>query len=216
LEDERTRVLLATEAMDPPDWSSGNFPLQLDKEQVRRAPGLDANIADITSPMRLEALHAHFSWSNFWPAGPAVNPSVYEQELVDAGVGIAREGGSGRSRAAYTLTEISGFGIVANDGEIGSVKDLIMDDEDWRVRYLVVDTGKWLLGKKVLLSADWIQGCDRADSRILVDVDRDAIRDCPEFDPSSPASLTVAERLYDFYGRPKFRHRQKTKTAALD
>lgn len=204
------RVLLSTEAMDSPDWSTGRFPVHLDKDQVREAPGLDADISDITSPARLEALHAHFGWSNFWPAGPVVNPAVYERELVDAEAGKPHEPESGQARAAYTLNEISGYGIAASDGEIGSVKDLIMDDEDWRARYLVVDTGKWLPGKKVLLSTDWIQACDWAESEMTVDLSRDSIKDCPEFDPSSPVSREVEERLYDFHGRPKYWRRKES------
>ena len=46
--------------------------------------------------------------------------------------------------------------IDALDGEIGSVHDLYFDDQTWSVRYLVVDTGKWLSGRKVLVSPEAI------------------------------------------------------------
>ena len=204
------RVLLSTEAMDPPDWSTRRFPVHLNKDQVRSAPGLDAEIADITSPERLEALHAHFGWSNFWPAGPSVNPAVYEHQLVESSGGRARGPGPESARAAYTLSEISGYTVYAKDGEIGGVKDLIMDDDNWRIRYLVVGTGRWLPGKKVLISTDWVERCDWTDSRLSVDVERKAVKKCPEFDPSFPVSREVEERLYDFYGRPKYWRRKKT------
>lgn len=105
--------------------------------------------------------------------------------------------------------KLSGYGIDAGDGEIGRVKDLILD-EDWRIRYLVVDTGKWLPGKKVLLSTDWIQFCDWGESRISVDVSRGTIKECPEFDPSAPVSREAEKGLYDYYGRPKYWRRKET------
>jgi hypothetical protein len=42
--------------------------------------------------------------------------------------------------------------IVATDGEIGKVEDFYFDDRSWTMRYLVADTGNWLLGRKVLIS----------------------------------------------------------------
>ena len=46
---------------------------------------------------------------------------------------------------------IEGYAIVASDGQIGTVSDFLFDDASWLVRWLVVDTGKWLTGRKVLL-----------------------------------------------------------------
>jgi len=66
----------------------------------------------------------------------------------------------------------------------------------------------------VLLSTDWIQERDLAESRISVDVGRDTTEDCPEFDPSAAVIRAVEERLHDFYGRPNYWRRKET--AALD
>ncbi len=46
---------------------------------------------------------------------------------------------------------INGYAIAASDGRIGTVSDFLFDDASWLVRWLVVDTGKWLSGRKVLL-----------------------------------------------------------------
>ena len=51
--------------------------------------------------------------------------------------------------------EILGYTIQATDGEIGQVSDFLVDDH-FKLRYLVIDTGKWLPGKKVALSTAWI------------------------------------------------------------
>ena len=49
---------------------------------------------------------------------------------------------------------IHGYAIVASDGHLGTVSDILFDDASWLVRWLVVDTGKWLSGRKVLLPTD--------------------------------------------------------------
>src|SRR3546814_4035936 len=51
----------------------------------------------------------------------------------------------------WRTSEITGYDIQATDDAIGSVDDLLVDDETWAVRWLVVDTGSWLPGRKVLL-----------------------------------------------------------------
>ena len=50
------------------------------------------------------------------------------------------------------VNQLRGYAIHATDGIIGEVDDLYFDDEDWAIRYLVVDTGRWLPGRKVLIS----------------------------------------------------------------
>ncbi|MEP7246109.1 MAG: PRC-barrel domain-containing protein [Gammaproteobacteria bacterium] len=46
------------------------------------------------------------------------------------------------------VTALKGSRVRASDGEIGKVTDVYFDDEDWVVRYLVVDTGDWLIGRR--------------------------------------------------------------------
>jgi uncharacterized protein YrrD len=53
----------------------------------------------------------------------------------------------------HSLHRLLGFSIGATDGEIGHVKDFYYDDKTWTVRYLVVETGNWLFGRKVLIFA---------------------------------------------------------------
>lgn len=43
---------------------------------------------------------------------------------------------------------LKGFGIQGSDGEIGTVSDFLIDDRTWKIRWMVVDTGGWLAGRK--------------------------------------------------------------------
>ena len=51
----------------------------------------------------------------------------------------------------WNASAIKGYAIEASDGDIGTVSDFLFDDVSWQVRWLVVDTGNWLSGRKVLL-----------------------------------------------------------------
>jgi sporulation protein YlmC with PRC-barrel domain len=64
----------------------------------------------------------------------------------------ARDGDDGHLQ---TATAVMGYAIRAEDGEIGHVKDVLVDAKAWAIRYLVVDTGQWWAGKTVLVSPRW-------------------------------------------------------------
>jgi hypothetical protein len=79
---------------------------------------------------------------------------------------------------------VTGYHIHATDGEIGHVEDFIVDDENWALRYLVVDTGHWLPGRQVLISPQWIKGVNWADSCVYMDRSREAVKNSPKIDSS--------------------------------
>ena len=100
--------------------------------------------------------------------------------------------------------ELDGYHIHAEDGEIGSVTDLIVDEGEWRVRYLVVKTGGWFSGDRVLIPPAWIRKISWEESSVHVDVDRKTIADSPPFDESQPLTREYEERLYRHYSRPQY------------
>ena len=59
-----------------------------------------------------------------------------------------------------SFNHIRGYGIHASDGEIGSLRDLYFDDQSTLVRYLIVDTGTWLPGRRVLLAPAAVRRLD--------------------------------------------------------
>jgi uncharacterized protein YrrD len=66
-----------------------------------------------------------------------------------------------------TATLLMGYAMQAEDGEIGHVKDVLVDDQAWAVRYLVVDTEKWWGGKTVLVSPEWLARVTWDESKTL-------------------------------------------------
>ncbi len=64
--------------------------------------------------------------------------------------------GDGGDCHLQTATAVMGYAIRAEDGEIGHVKDILVDDKAWAIRYLVVDTEDWWAGRTVLVSPGWL------------------------------------------------------------
>jgi hypothetical protein len=103
-----------------------------------------------------------------------------------------------------SFKEVWGYGArTADDEEAGFVSDLIADDRDWELYYLVVDTGGWLKNQKRLLSVNWIEHIDHDSSHVRTDVTRAQLEKAPEFDPAEPVNTELEIQLYDYYGRPR-------------
>jgi hypothetical protein len=98
------------------------------------------------------------------------------------------------------LTDLQGYAIRATDDFIGTVSDFYFDDDDWGVRYLIVDTGKWLSGRKVLISPlaigppDWTtRGLTKAQ-----------VERSPDIDTRKPVSRQHEAEYFRYYGYPYY------------
>ena len=100
--------------------------------------------------------------------------------------------------------DVTGYHIAALDGDLGHVDDFLVDDREWAIRYLVVDTRNWWPGKKVVLSPDWIKTVSWTDSQVHVDLRRDEIKAAPEYDPSRPFDRAYENHLFDHLHRRKY------------
>jgi len=98
------------------------------------------------------------------------------------------------------VTALMGYSIQSEDGEIGHVEDILVDDRAWAIRYLVVNAEKWWAGKKVLVSPEWLTRVTWDESKTLfslvtaVDDGMDAARPtAPAGRPNPSARLRAAE-----------------------
>ena len=79
----------------------------------------------------------------------------------------------------HKARDLQGDAIHAEDGEIGSVDDLYFNEEDWDVRYLVVNTRRWIPGRKYLVSPVAIDRDQPMRGDIRVELTREQISRCP-------------------------------------
>jgi hypothetical protein len=170
-------------------------------------------------------LSHHHGWPEYWsgsypirpgmsfpigipyafPTG-AVVPPTPEPTAADTGVEKEIEAIEDQARESHLRSshDTTGYRLAATDGEIGRVDDFIIDDENWFIRYLVVDTGHWLSGRKVLLAPEWIESINWDDHHVYVNLPKAEIANSPEYDPSQPISRDYETRVFENYRRPGY------------
>jgi hypothetical protein len=94
-------------------------------------------------------------------------------------------------------TDVVGYSVEATDGGIGKIDEATYDVGS---SYLVVDTGPWIFGKKVMLPAGVIDRVDHEDEAVFVNRTKEEIKDAPEFDQSSYTSDEYRDELGGYYG----------------
>ena len=99
------------------------------------------------------------------------------------------------------FNNVVGYHIHASDGEIGHVQGMLVDEETWAIRYLVVDTSNWWLGHRVLIAPEWIDKVSWADSTVSVNLTQKAVRDAPAYDGATAVDRQQELDIWTHYGR---------------
>lgn len=102
----------------------------------------------------------------------------------------------------HSVQNMIGFTLGAIDGEIGKVKDIYFDDKSWQLRYLVVETGNWLFGRKVLIAPVAIQDINIDSHMFLVNLTKDQVKHSPDIDTEKPFTAQDEASLNHHYSWP--------------
>ncbi len=188
------KVLIPRAVLGRPDWDKNQFHVGLTKDRIEDGPSIKED--EPVSRQHEVELFQHLHVNPYWARVPG-------------GVFVVKEAlkthdGSNGDPNLRSSQEVIGYHIEAADGEIGHVEDVIVDDDTWTIRYLVIDTKNLLPGKKVLVAPTWIKGISWSDSKVSVDLTSSQIKDSPEYEPGAPVNREFEQRLYDYYGRPHY------------
>jgi uncharacterized protein YrrD len=201
------KVLIATEALLKPRWDVSIFPVNLTKEQIENSPDIDTE--KTVSRLQEIKLYEYYPWTSYWGKGlwtgdlgttgmvlPIQDPLdiAVKKEIGDIPVKETKVNSTLRS-----TNDVKGYTIHAIDGEIGDVADFIFDDSDWKISYMVVDTGNWFPGKKVLLFPDLIKEIKWVTSVVIVDTTVNSIKNSPKYDQHNPIDELYETELSNYY-----------------
>ena len=202
------KVLISPVAVSRVEWDQRLLPLNLTQEQVRNSPPIDTE-----QPVSREheaALLQYYNWPAYWgvagfpdvgfamPVPPFVPPPASLTRGAEARGAAAAVHEDHHLRSVRAVTEHL---IEASDGSIGHVDDFLIDDREWTIRYLVVDTRNWWPGKKVLIAPQWIARVGWEEAKVHVDLTRTAIKSSPAYDPQAPFTPDYAGLLDRHYAR---------------
>ena len=164
--------------------------VNLTRQQIENSPPIESHKP--VSRQYEEAYHRYHGWPVYWrgdqlwgtsafPIGSPLSPIRLPDEQSTARDG-KREPGDSHLRSANVII---GYYIQATGETIGHVADFVVDDKNWAIQYVVVDTGKWLSGKRVMILPSQINRISWDESKVYVDLTKDAILGSPMFDPAS-------------------------------
>jgi len=98
---------------------------------------------------------------------------------------------------SYASDKLAGYEVEALDGGIGKIDE---SSGDVGASFVVVDTGPWIFGKKVVLPAGVISRVDVADNKVYVNRSKEQIKNSPEYDPDTYRDETYRRKLGAYYG----------------
>jgi sporulation protein YlmC with PRC-barrel domain len=197
-------VLISPIFLGKVEWASRHFQLDLTKEKIRQSPGTDTDLP--VSRQHERDYYTYYGYPNYW--GSTGIWRMAATEPMDT-LGIEpspapHQGAPADDSHLRSAKFIRGYHIQGADGEIGHVDDFIVDDETWEIRYLVVNTSNWWVGKEVLVSPFWATQISWEASLIELALTRKEIQNCPEWNADAPVNRAYEERLFDYYGRPVY------------
>ena len=91
------------------------------------------------------------------------------------------------------------YDIEASDGGVGHVQGLLIDEETWAIRYLIVNTSNWWVGHQVLIAPQWIKSVSWPDHSVMVNLTRQAVKDAPPYDSAVTLDREGESRLHKHY-----------------
>ena len=98
-----------------------------------------------------------------------------------------------------SINSLTGYDMGALDGEIGKVVDFYFDDRAWVIRYLIVKTGSWLFGRKVLISPSALLKAAWTPGTFPIDITKEQISNSPNIDTDKPVSRQQEIAMYGHY-----------------
>jgi hypothetical protein len=194
------RVLISPVSIGRADWDGPLLHLNLTQEQIKDGPGIETDRP--VSRQQEERLVAHYGWPTYWGSGAAA--PVWPGAQASTGEQSPGPGAPKADPRLRSAKEVTGYHIEATDGEIGHVEDFLLNDEDWRILYMIVGIRNWLPGRKVLVAPMWIRSVRWNERMVHVDMTRAQVEGSPEYDPSTPVNRDYETELFNYYGRPKY------------
>lgn len=209
------KVLLSPVALQSPNWDSKIFPVNLTKDQIKHSPDIDTDKP--VSRQQEEELHNHYSWPYYEGAGMGfmttgmvggvVAPGIpFEDKIADE---VHHPNGTSENTNDQHATSgdqhlrsfkaTDGYTIHAKDDELGEVEDFLVDSATWNIPFLVIETGNWYSGKKIVCSTNHIKAIEWENSAVYVDQTTSDLKNSPEFDFNNPINQETERNLYNYY-----------------
>jgi len=196
------RVLIPREHLGEPKWEEKHFPVELTVKRIENSPNLEFDLP--VSRKYENELIEHYELRPYWPANFAAHSGKESMFVPDNPLKTPKHVVSEDQleTSLRSFNEIYRYFINATDERFGHISDLIINDTDWQIRHVIIDTKNivpW--SKLVILPVELIDEISFVKKEAKINLPKDTIKNAPEYNPAMPINAEYEKVLYDFYGR---------------
>ena len=211
------KVLISPMAIETPNWEDKTLSVSLTKAQVKSSPDIDTDMpVSRQHEIRTLGYYGHplyWGGAGLWGAetypnlmmtgyAGAIGTPLLEQPGAEvlAAAGVEAEKHQRDDPHLRSCQAILDYHIEATDGDIGHVQGILVDEQTWAIRYLIVNTSNWWLGHKVLIAPQWIHAVRWPDMTVSLNLTRQMVQDAPPYDESVSLEREQEIGIHAHYG----------------
>ncbi|RJP79715.1 MAG: PRC-barrel domain containing protein [Candidatus Zixiibacteriota bacterium] len=204
------KVLIPPSQLGTIDPDRKVIPTTLSVGEIKSSPALEED-RPITREYETD-LYSYYGWEPYWfpeggmggfPTSTVVEtPNVARDRMAEPASAV-EESYAGPGLELLSVREVSDYKLHAVDGNLGEADDFLFDDRDWKIRYLIADTGSWLLGRKIPINLKWVRGFDQIEGEVHVDLSKKSIEDSPEWNEQMAFDYQYESDLETHYVRSR-------------
>jgi uncharacterized protein YrrD len=214
------KVLISPIAIGHANWTKKVLPVSITKEQVKNSPDIDT---DKPVSRQHEMRHlGYYGYPYYWGGAGLWGGGAYPGMMLTGygGVSAVPYDADPKAQEVYARADearhrdddlhlrsckaVMNYHIEASDGDIGHVQGLLVDEQTWAIRYMIVNTSNWWLGHQVLIAPQWIKSVSWPEATVLIDLTRQAVKDAPPYDSTAQLNRTQETDIHEHYGRPGY------------
>jgi uncharacterized protein YrrD len=199
------------------NMSTERIAVKLNIEQIKNSPDIDTQ-KPVSRELE-EKIHKYYGWPNYWTYPPYTNtygtalyPGFglsypYSMPLYRDRDKIHEEMNKDIKNIQSNLRstkELIGYSAKSRNQYIGRIKDYLVDDKSWALRYTIIDTDSFLSGKKIIIASHWAIDIDWFSKTIFFDIDEQVIKNGPSYENSMVLDRDFESRIFDYYNKPYY------------
>lgn len=170
--------------------------IKLTKKQIEDSPSLDSDKP--VSRQFEESYYGYYGCPPYWSGAYMWGTYPYIVRDRERWPDMTRNERTWDPHLRSTHA-VDGHHVQAIDGEIGHIRDFLIDVDTWAIRYLIIDTRNWLPGKNVLISPQWIERISWTEGKVFINLSREAIKHSAEYTEAPQVTRDYETELYRHY-----------------
>jgi sporulation protein YlmC with PRC-barrel domain len=194
-------VLVSPISFQNVDHSAERIHLALTMDKIKNSPSID--LEKPVSRQHERDYYGYYGYPYYWGYGGLWGSGYYPGAMAAANYerSVERPGEPAGDAHLRSAKEVTGYHIEGTDGSIGHVEDFKVDDESWAIRYMVIETSNWWVGKSVLIAPEWATRVSWLDRKVYLGMTRAEIKGSPAWAADDPINTAFEDRLFRHYGR---------------